>query len=66
MDKSKSPSRRQRVQPGIYTRTDAAGRETFEIGFRDSQGKQRWRRVQGGIKAARSPRRTPREAAVSG
>ena len=32
------PSRRRRVEPGIYTRTDAAGRETFEIGFRDSQG----------------------------
>ena len=53
MAQSNQPSRRQRVEPGIYTRTDATGREAFEIGFRDSQGKQRWRRVQGGIKAAR-------------
>lgn len=54
MSKSNEPSRRQRVEAGIYTRTGANGRTTFEIGFRDSQGKQRWRRVQGtGIKAAR-------------
>ena len=53
MAESNQPSRRQRVEPGIYTRTDATGRQAFEIGFRDSQGKQRWRRVEGGIKAAR-------------
>lgn len=46
--------RRQRVEPGIYTRTDAGGRDVFEIGFRDAQGRQRWRRVHGGIKAARA------------
>jgi len=49
-----SSSRRQRVEPGIYCRTDASGRQTFEIGFRDAQGRQRWRRVEGGIKAARA------------
>src|SRR6476646_10854439 len=53
MAEGNRPSRRRRVQTGIYTRTDATGREAFEIGFRDSQGKQRWRRVHGGIKAAR-------------
>ena len=49
-----SPSRRQRVQPGIYTRTTAIGRKAFEIGFRDAPGKQRWRRVEGGITSARA------------
>ena len=53
MAKSNQPSRRQRVEPGIYTRTDATGRQAFEIGFRDSQGRQRWRRVEGGVKVAR-------------
>ncbi len=53
MAEGNRPSRRQRVEPGIYSRTDATGREAFEIGFRDSQGKQRWRRVEGVIKAAR-------------
>lgn len=43
--------RRTRVEPGIYRRAD--GR--LEIGWRDAQGKQRWRVVDGnGIKAARA------------
>lgn len=42
--------RRERVEKGIY-RTAAGG---LEIGFRDATGKQRWRAVQGGIKAARA------------
>lgn len=46
-------SRRQRVETGIYKRTGADGRTAFEIGWRDAQGKQRWRRVEGGITAAR-------------
>ena len=54
MQERTRPPRRQRVEPGIYTRTDAGGRDVFEIGFRDAQGKQRWRRVHGGIKAARA------------
>src|SRR5579884_1386840 len=54
MSKGSSPSRRERVEPGIYCRTAANGRQTFEIGFRDAQGRQRWRRVDGGIKAARA------------
>lgn len=41
-------------EPGIYVR-DAADRvETFEIGWRDAQGRQRWRRVRGGLKTARA------------
>lgn len=49
MSNSNSPSRRQRVEPGIYTRTDAQGRTVFEIGFRDVQGRQRWRRVEDNV-----------------
>lgn len=45
-----STKRRERVEPGIYRRPD--GR--FEIGWRDASGKQRWRAVTGGIKAARA------------
>ena len=53
MAKSSSPSRRERVEPGIYSRTAANRKPVYEIGFRDAQGKQRWRRVEGGITAAR-------------
>jgi hypothetical protein len=42
--------RRVRIEKGIYRRGD--GR--LEIGFRDAQGKQRWRAVEGGITAARN------------
>jgi integrase len=42
--------RRTRVEPGIYKRPD----NRLEIGWRDAQGKQRWRVVEGGIKAARA------------
>jgi hypothetical protein len=42
--------RRIRVESGIYKRP-ADGR--LEIGWRDAQGKQRWRVVEGGIIAAR-------------
>jgi integrase len=41
--------RRTRVEPGIYARPD--GR--LEIGYRDAQGRQRWRVVEGGVTAAR-------------
>ena len=46
--------RRQRVERGIYSRTDRDGKAVLEIGFRDAQGKQRWRKVEGGITAARA------------
>jgi integrase len=42
--------RRTNVEPGIYRRPD--GR--LEIGWRDSTGRQRWKAVSGGIKAARA------------
>jgi integrase len=48
--------RRERVEPNIYRRTAATGHQVFEIGFRDSIGRQRWRTVEGGITAARSVR----------
>jgi integrase len=47
-------SRRERIEQGIYSRTSADGRPAYEIGWRDAQGRQRWRRVEGGIKAARA------------
>lgn len=42
--------RRARVESGIYKRPDGC----LEIGWRDASGKQRWRRVDGGILAARA------------
>lgn len=42
--------RRTRVERGIYQRADG----TYEIGYRCAQGKQRWRKVDGGIRAARA------------
>jgi integrase len=47
-------ARRQRVERGIYQRHDRDGKVVLEIGFRDAQGRQRWRRVDGGIIAARA------------
>ena len=49
-----TPNRRRRVEPGIYTRTGVNGQTTYEIGWRDSQSRQRWRRVDGGLRAARA------------
>ncbi len=46
---SNATARRVRVEKGIYRRPDGV----LEIGWRDAQGKQRWRRVEGGISAAR-------------
>ena len=50
MSKSTTAPRRVRVERGIYRRAD--GR--LEIGWRDAHGKQRWRAVPGGVKAARA------------
>lgn len=50
VDMSNATPRRTRVERGIYRRTD----ERFEIGWRDAQGKLRWRVVDGGIMAARA------------
>lgn len=47
------PIERERVEPGIWKRRDREGREVFEITWRDTEQKQRRRRVQGGITAAR-------------
>jgi len=47
-----SRPRRERVEPGIYQR-EASGRIAYEIGWRDASGRQRWRRVNGGLKDAR-------------
>lgn len=47
---SNATPRRIRVEAGIYKRPD----DRLENGWRDAQGKQRWRVVEGGIKAARA------------
>jgi len=49
MTNPSSPPRRVRVERGVYRRPDGS----LEIGWRDAQGKQRWKAVDGGIKAAR-------------
>jgi len=46
-------ARRERVERGIYRRTRADGKVAYEIGYRDSDGRQRWQRVEGGVRAAR-------------
>ena len=56
MNKSNPSARRIHVEPNIYRRQDASGRTIYEVGFRDSGGRQRWRTVEGGITAARTIR----------
>lgn len=48
---SNATPRRIRIEPGIYRRPSD---DRLEIGWRDAQSKQRWRVVDGGIKAARA------------
>jgi hypothetical protein len=45
-------TRRTRVQRNIYRRPTGV----YEVGFKDAAGKQRWRTVDGGIRAARTLR----------
>jgi len=52
--KGSERSRRERVERGVYRRTGADGKVAYEIGYRDSDGRQRWQRVEGGIRAART------------
>jgi integrase len=51
-----NPGRRERVERNIYARTSAQGRKVLEVGYRDSAGRQRWRTVNGGVRAARAVR----------
>ena len=53
---SKSKPKRSRVERGIYTRTTADGRQVFEVVYRDSDGRQRWERIDGGVRVARARR----------
>jgi len=48
--------RRERVERNIYERTSADGRTVYEVGYRDTAGRQRWRTIEGGIRAARAAR----------
>lgn len=43
-------------KPGIYRSPGSQGKQRFEITYRDSNGKQRWQRVEGGIRAAEAAR----------
>ncbi|MEZ5076967.1 MAG: site-specific integrase [Solirubrobacterales bacterium] len=48
--------RRVRVKTGIYKAKDAAGKDRFEIFYRDEEGKPHWKRVPGGIRSAETAR----------
>jgi integrase len=50
------PGRPGRAERNIYRRQDAAGHVVYEVGFRDSAGRQRWQTVDGGITVARATR----------
>jgi len=52
MSKRNATPRRERVERNIYRRPSG----TFEVGFKDGAGVQRWRTVEGGITAARALR----------
>jgi integrase len=52
MAENSSTPRRLRVERNIYRRDNGV----YEVGFRDGTGKQRWRKVEGGITAARAVR----------
>jgi integrase len=52
MENSKGAPRRLRVERNIYRRPSGV----YEIGFKDADGTQRWRTVDGGITAARAVR----------
>jgi len=50
----KTPARRTKVKgyPGIYYRIGKDGNRQYEVYYRDSNGKQRWSRVDGGLEGA--------------
>lgn len=52
-DAPKAP-RRVNVEPGVYKRQGADGKDQLEICWRDSKKRLRWKRIQGGVIAARA------------
>jgi integrase len=64
LDAGGKPKRRAPVpgDRGVYWRPDG----TFEIGYRDADGRQRWRKVHGGITAARAQVRAAQAARDNG
>ncbi len=50
----KPRDRRERIERNVYRRSGADGKPRYEIGYRDSDGRQRWQTVEGGVKAARA------------
>src|SRR5436309_2001019 len=63
---AKGNPQREKVERGIYKRVDANGRAVFEISWRDAQGHQRRRRVDGGITAARKALATAHSSRARG
>jgi integrase len=53
--KGNSAPRRIRAERGIYYRNTPSGR-VYEITFTDSTGRQRWKKVEGGVREARASR----------
>jgi integrase len=47
-------ARREKVEPGIWRRRNAKGDWTYDIAFKDADGKQRFKVVKGGVRAARA------------
>jgi len=56
MTEANGRPRRERVDRNVYRRTTADGRIVYEVGYRDSSGRQRWKTIEGGIMAARAAR----------
>lgn len=55
-DKTNPRPRRERVKTGIYKTALADGQVRFEITYRDTEGRQRWESIEGGIRAAEARR----------
>ena len=53
---TKTRKRRERVERNIYKRTDARGKTLYEVGYRDSRGKQRFKVIGPRLTAARAER----------
>src|SRR5262245_60426002 len=54
-NKRNSGARRTRIERGVYFRETPQGRR-YEITYTDSTGRQRWQKVDGGIREARAAR----------
>jgi integrase len=53
-DKRDARKRHKTKRPGVFYREDAGGRRRYVVTYRDSNGRQRWRNVEGGIEEAQA------------